>query len=236
MPVDLASNALMDLKTFYRMYQQQVDPNFTEDAGNRDEFVTRTINAASTIFDKFCNRRLKAQWYSYDPVDAAPIDEDDPEEDGIVYEHNLEYTIFDPPKGYVFWFPTYPVNTITIFSVRDVTITPSTDYLATDGYVLYNKQGKLIYEQGFDFGYYRTIKVKWNGGYANNSFEMFELQQLLFESIKVMINAPQNPLFQSETIGSYQYENYSATVLNNLKGMSPQTFANLGRFRRESIG
>jgi hypothetical protein len=236
MPVSLTNNALMDLDTFYQMYQQQVDPNFTSDGGVRDDFISRTINSASTVFDKFCNRRLKAQWYSYDIADEDPIDELDPNEDNIVYEYNLGYCIFDPPKFNNFWFPTYPVNSITSFLIRDVAVTESTDYLATDGYILYKNKGLLIYDQGFDFGYYKTIKVKWNGGYEADSPEMFELQYLLFESIKTIINSPQNPLLQSETIGGYQYENYSATVINTLKGFAPNIFANLGRFRKESIG
>ena len=86
MPVELAANALLDHKTFYKMYQQQVDPNYTEDGGNRDEFVIRTINSVSTIFEKFCNRRLKARSYSYASDQG--------------FETDLEYSVFTPEKGH----------------------------------------------------------------------------------------------------------------------------------------
>jgi hypothetical protein len=237
MTVTLAANALLDLESFYSMYQQQVNSSYeTDDGGPVDEFVIRSINAASTTFEKFCNRRLKAQYYSYDPDDALPIDEEDPNEDDIVYTYDLDYTVFDPPKNSRFWFPTYPINSITEFLVRDVEIIPSTNYLATDGYILYKNQGYLIYEQGFDFGYYKCVKVKWNGGYLDGSDEMYQLQHLLFQSIKTIISAPENPLLQSETIGSYQYQNYSGFVLNTLKAFAPEIFVNLGRYRKESIG
>jgi len=220
--VDIAANALLDHKLFYKMYQQQVDPNFTEDGGDKDEFVIRTINAASTIFEKFCNRRLKARSYSY-ATDQG-------------FETDLDYTIFDPPKSNRFWFPTFPVISITTFLIRDVTVTASTDYLATDGYILYKNKGLLVYDQGFDYGYHRCVKIKWRGGYEDDTPEMFELQHLLFQAIKIIINSPENPLLQSETIGSYQYQNYSGFVLNSLKAFSPEIFVNLGRFRVEAIG
>jgi hypothetical protein len=233
----LAANALLDLETFYVMYQQQVNSSYeTDDGGPVDEFVIRSINAASTTFEKFCNRRLKAQYYSYDPADALPIDDQDPNEDNIVYLYDTEYSIFDPPKSNRFWFPTYPINSINIFSIRDVVVSPSTDYFATDGYILYKNTGLLVYDQGFDYGYYRCVKVKWNGGYLDGSDEMYQLQHLLFQAVKTIISAPENPLLQSETIGSYQYQNYSGFVLNSLKAYSPEIFVNLGRYRRESIG
>jgi hypothetical protein len=233
MAVTLAVNALLDLTSFYSMYQQQVNSSYeTDDGGPVDEFVIRSINAASTTFEKFCNRRLKAQYYSYDPDDADPQKVGA----GILYNYDLEYTVFDPPKNSRFWFPTYPINSITKFLVRDVEVTPSINYLATDGYILYKNQGYLIYEQGFDFGYYKCVKVKWNGGYEDGSDEMYQLQHLLFQSMKTIISAPENPLLQSETIGSYQYQNYSGFVLNTLKAFSPEIFVNLGRYRKESIG
>jgi hypothetical protein len=233
----LAANALMDLETFYAMYQQQVNSKYlSDDGGPIDEFVIRTLNSTSTIFEKFCNRRLKARYYSYDPADVAPINNEDPLEDGIVYEYDPDYTIFDPPDYNKFYFPTYPVNSIQKLLITDVEVTASTDYLATDGYVLYNKRGLIIYDQGFDYGYLKNVKVKWNGGYADGTNEMYELQWLLLQAMKFVINAPANPLLQSETIGSYQYQNYSGFVLNTLKGFSPEVFVNLGRFRREPIG
>jgi len=233
MTVALAVNALLDLESFYSMYQQQVNSSYeTDDGGPVDEFVIRSINAASTTFEKFCNRRLKARYYSYDPDDADPQKVGA----GILYNYDPEYTVFDPPKNSRFWFPTFPINSITEFLVRDIEIIPSTNYLATDGYIIYKNQGYIIYEQGFDFGYYKCVKVKWNGGYLDGSDEMYQLQHLLFQSVKTIISAPENPLLQSETIGSYQYQNYSGFVLNALKSFSPEIFVNLGRYRKESIG
>jgi hypothetical protein len=219
--LSLNANALLDLNTFYHMYKTLVNPNLDEEDNDKKIMITWAINGVSEQFERFCNRPLKARDYSYLPADAS---------------YNPDRSIFDPPPKNVFWFPTYPVNSLTTLLVYDVAVAASTDNLATDGYILYNKTGKLIYDQGFYYGYYKTIKVKWNGGYSATSYEMSELQMLCFKMVNSLLGMKSNPLLQSETIGGYQYQLFSPTLINTMRGMSPDVYANLGRYRREAIG
>lgn len=217
----LNANALLDLNTFYHMYKTLVNSNLDEDDPDKKIMITWAINGVSESFERFCNRPLKARDYSYLPADAS---------------YNPDFAIFDPPKANVFWFPTYPVNSLTTFLVYDTAVTASTDNLATDGYILYNKTGKLIYDQGFYIGYYKTIKTKWNGGYSTTSYELAELQMLCFKMINALLQMKSNPLLQGETIGGYQYQLFSPTLINTMRGMAPDVYAALGRYRREAIG
>jgi hypothetical protein len=94
----------------------------------------------------------------------------------------------------------------------------------------------LIYDQGFYYGYYKTIQVEWNGGYEDSSYEMAELQILCFKMINALLQSKSNPMLQSETIGGYQYQLFSPTLTNTMRGMAPDVYAALGRYRREAIG
>lgn len=221
MDITLNANALMDLDTFYTLYQQLVDPTIKGDGADQDQMVVFLINAVSTAFERFCNRPLVHRTFHYDDGEA---------------DYAPEYTIFDPPPYNTFWFPTYPVTAITSFLIRGTAITETTDNLATDGYVLYKKTGKLIYDQGFDIGYYKTINVAWAGGYQSTDVEYHELQSLLFQTIKSLRNQPRNPILKSEKIGQYAYETHSAYLVSVMKGLAPEVFQGLGRYRREPIG
>jgi hypothetical protein len=219
--LELNPNALMDLNTFYHMYKTMVNSSFDEEDPEKKIMVTWAINGVSAAFERFCNRPLKAQDYSYKVGDA---------------NYNLAYTTFDPPPKNVFWFPTYPVNSLTTFLVFGNAVTPSTNSLATDGYILYNRTGKLVYDQGFYIGYYKTIQTEWNGGYKEGSYEMAELQVLCFRMVNSLLQSKSNPLLQSETIGGYKYQLFSPTLINAMRGLSPDVYSGLGRFRREAIG
>lgn len=217
----LNPNAIMDLNTFYHMYKSLVNSAFDEEDPEKKIMITWAINGVSAAFERFCNRPLKAQDYTY------KVGEDDYDESN---------SIFDPPPKNVFWFPTYPVNSLTTLLVFGIEVKPSTNSLATDGYILYNKTGKLIYDQGFYVGYYKTIKVEWNGGYDADSYEMAELQVLCFRMVNSLLQSKSNPLLQSETIGGYQYQLFSPTLINAMRGLAPDVYSGLGRFRREAIG
>lgn len=219
--LELNANALIDIETFYHMFKILVDGSLDEEDPDKKITITWAINSVSKAFESFCNRPLKAQDYTYDQTKAW---------------YSQSMSIFDPPRYSTFFFPTYPINSVTIFTVRDIIIPLSTNGLATDGYILYNKTGKLIYEQGFDYGYFQTIKTSWNGGYNIESDEMAELQALCFKMVKAILTAQSNPMLQSETIGGYQYQMFSPTVISNMKGMSPDVFQSLGRYKREAIG
>jgi hypothetical protein len=217
----LNSNALIDLETFYHMYKMLVNSSLDEDDADRKITITWAINAVSAAFERFCNRPLVARDYTYEVGHT---------------NYNDNMSVFDPPPSNIFWFPTYPVNSITTFLVYGSAVTASTNNLATDGYILYNRIGKLIYEQGFYYGYYKTIQVKWNGGYLVDSVERDELQNLCFKMIKALLAATANPMVQSETIGGYQYQLFSPFVISQMKGLAPDVLQALGKYRREPIG
>ena len=213
---ELDTTALIDVPFFSLM----LDECITEGTEDEDRAIN-TINFVSFMFDSFCNRRLVARDYTYNS------ESDD---------YDQDYSIFDGPKGQYFWFPTYPVNSITTFIISDITITPATSYNATDGYFLYNKQGKLYYYGGFDYGYPQNIQIAWNGGYTSSAPEMTELKQLCFEVCKNIYRrlGETSATLKSETIGTYSYQNFSPMELDKYKSMHPMVFQILSKkYRRE---
>jgi hypothetical protein len=218
----LNDNALMDTTYFYQMY---TDEDWLEDEKEKAR-IEDLINAVSTEFEKFCNRKLKARDYTYDDQDTGySID-------------NLHYAVFDAPQGYTFWFPTYPVNSVTEFIVSGNTISAAAadDYDASDGYMLYPRRGKIVYTQGFDYSYLQNIQIKWNGGYSDDHESMSDLKYLCFSAIKQFINAPDNQMMQSERIGNYTYKLMSADFQKELRGLAPTIFENLMPYRKVAFG
>jgi hypothetical protein len=216
----LNANALIDVTYFNQMWQDEsLDPDYIENC----------INAVSSSFEKFCNRNLKQRSYTY-------VSDDEDAEANIYYVP--EYCIFDAPPKNIFWFPTYPVSEVSYFEVSGIEVALSTNnsYMADDGYLLYNRSGKLFYSYGFDYPYSQNVRVKWIGGYADNSMEMSHLKYLCFMTLKDFVNAPQNMTYQSETIGQYSYKTIATTLLTQLQGLSPNVFADLSKYRREVIG
>lgn len=191
--------------------------------------VTGFINSVSMTFEKFCNRPLVARDFDYAPTVTV---------DGVTSAnpaYNEKYSIFDGIAGTEFYFPTYPVNSITTLMINDVVIAAATDYDDLTGYHLYNSRGKIVYYGSFYEGYNRNIKIKWNGGYAATAAEMEELKYLCFDMVKTLINSPTNPNLQSEKIGNYSYTNYSPHVLKEMQGLNATVFSGLKRYRKEAI-
>jgi len=218
----LNDNALIDTTYFYQMYS---DEDWLEDEKEKSR-IEELINAVSFEFEKFCNRKLKARDYTYDSEDEA-------------YSIDLiQYSVFDAPTGYTFWFPTYPVNSVTEFIVSGITISAADadDYDASDGYILYPRRGKIIYSQGFDYNYLQNIKIKWNGGYSDDHEAMSDLKFLCFSAIKQFMNAPDNEMMQSERIGNYTYKLMSADFQRELRGLAPTIFENLMPYRKVAFG
>lgn len=212
-------NALIDEEYFTTMWDGENDFNVDR--------LHNLINSVSTAFEKFCNRYLKERTFVSDEDD---IDEDE----GIFFIP--EYSIFDAPKGNTFWFPTYPVKEIDSFLISGTEIALSTDYTATEGYILYKSKGKLVYNYGFGYPYMNNVVVDWTGGYANDSIEMAHLKYLCFLVVKDTINAPQNMTYQSEKIGNYSYKTMPTYFLKALQGLSPIVFSDLYKYRKEAIG
>jgi len=219
----LNNNALIDTTYFYQMY---TDEDWLEDEKEKTA-IEAMINAVSSEFEKFCNRKLKARNYTYDSGDTDDYD-----------ANILHYAVFDGPTGYTFWFPTYPVNSVSelIISGTTISVADSDDYDASDGYVLNSRRGKIIYSQGYDYPYLQNVQVKWNGGYDDDHEAMSDLRYLCFSAIKQFMNAPDNEMMLSERIGNYTYKLMGADFQRELRGLAPTIFENLMPYRKVAIG
>lgn len=214
----LNANALIDKTYFEQMWQgEDIDTDQMENF----------INAISTAFEKFCNRFLIERTYTYVSAEENAASK-------IFYVP--EYTIFDAPPQTVFWFPTYPIAEVTEFLITDISISVTTGYIADDGYLLYTRTGKLVYSYGFDYPYMKNVKVKWKGGYPEDSPEISHLRYLCFLAVKDMVNAPQNMTYESERIGQYSYKTMPTSFMKSLQGLSPIVFSDISKYRREPIG
>lgn len=216
--MSLNNNALIDT-TYY--FQMADDEALLEDERAKN-MVEDMINAVSIQFEIFCNRILAERVFTHDA------------EDETNYDINLlHYSVFDAPKLATFFFPTYPV-TLSEFEVSGIEISAaaSNDYDATDGYILYPRKGKLIYNGMFDYPYLQNVKVKWTGGYNDAHPEMSDLKYLCFMAIKNYVNAPDNSMMESERMGNYTYKLMSPHFQTKLRGYSPQIFENLMKYRK----
>lgn len=218
----ISSNAFIDIDYFNQMAGDEDLIVISSSEQSIDELRLETlINITTKFFEEFCNRLLKARDFSYDPASD---------------NYNPEYSIFDPPLKTIFWFPTYPVNSITEFTISDTAIIASTGYADDSGYFLYSKTGKLVYSYGFDYGYIQNIKVKWNGGYDTTHEEYKELQYLTYLFVKYLWdNDPNDDGLISETLGNYKYTKASAKDLAKYFGVPPFIFYTLTNYKRIAI-
>jgi hypothetical protein len=211
--MSLLTTALIDID-----YYETMSGEDTTDITDR---IENLINITTISFEKFCNRLLKARDFDYLSTSS---------------DYNQLYTIFDGIEGKQFYFPTYPVNTLTTLVISDLTITAATDYDDLDGYHLYNSRGMLIYHGGFDFGYNKNVKIKWNGGYTANHEDMEELKYLCFDMVRTMnqnIENAMNTTLKSEKIGNYAYTNFEPGTMYKMQGLNPNVFAALKKYRKE---
>lgn len=209
----LLSSAFIDVDYFRIITDDDID------SGSNDEKrLIYLINSVTKIFENICGRKLKSRNFSYD----STSDDYDP-----------LYAIFDPPPEKIFWFPTYPVNSLTTLIISDETITASTGYDDDDGYFLYSKTGKLYYSYGFDYGYNQNIKTIWNGGYSSTDDEYAELQYLTYQVVKKLWDGdPTSDDLLSEKLGSYQYTKANPNDLAKFFGLPSFVFYNLFNFKK----
>ena len=219
--MSLNYNALLtvnEFNTFWTgaMYEEQ-DPR-----------LIAIINATSVAFENICNRRLKEMIFT--PTES---EEDLTASIPIVYDER--YSFFDNVQGNFIYLPTFPVDSITSMTINGTAVTASDDYDADEGYILYKKTGKIVYDQEFYEGYYKNVRIKWQGGYPAASPEMDHLKFLAFNTIKDILNSPSSGKMKSEKIGRYQYTLYDSEQLTNLSSFSPEVYSNLMYYRKESI-
>jgi hypothetical protein len=215
----LNKNALID-STYY--FQMSDDEALLEDEQIKN-MIEDTINAVSTQFEKFCNRILVERTFTHDISDTTNYD-----------ANLLHYCVFDAPKLASLFLPTYPVTTLTKLEISgtEISAAASDDFDASDGYILYNSAGKIIYSQGFDFPYLQNVKMIWKGGYNDDHPEMSDLKYLCYMAIKNYVNAPENSMMESERMGNYTYKLMSPFFQKELRGFSPQIFENLMKYRK----
>jgi hypothetical protein len=219
--MELANNAIIDLDYYTSMNGTYLDAD--------EDKIIATINYVSMVFEKFCNRVLKARTFDY----AETITVDDVVSANPYYD--AKYSIFDGIEGVEFYLPTYPANSITTLMINDVVIAEATGYADLDGYHLYKSRGKIVYYGGFYNDYHNNVKIKWNGGYTATDAEMEELKFLCYDMVKTLRNSPLNSNLQSEKIGNYAYTNYSPRALQEMSGLNAVVFSGLKRYRKEVI-
>lgn len=227
--MELIDSALIDLE-YYDILAGTAYADETTPSADANKIMA-LINNVSVSFEKICNRVLKARTFDYDITKP---------------EYDEKYSIFDGPKGVYFYFPTYPVNSVTKFMINDIEIVVATAYDDIAGYHLYKSQGKIAYYGGYsyaalsgrgsyEYGNFRNVKVKWNGGYNSTDMEMEELKYLCYDMVRTLLYAPNNPNLQSEKIGNYAYTNFSVVNLIAMKGLNPKVYSDLMRYRKEVI-
>jgi hypothetical protein len=216
--MSLNNNALIDLEYYFTLAHEAVEGDLAE-----RNYLEAVINAVSTQFEIFCNRILKERVFTHDSSDTDNYD-----------VNLLHYCVFDAPKLGTFWFPTYPIKTLSEIEISGTVLSEAAadDLDASDGYILYPRRGKLVYAQGFDYPYLQNVKIKWTGGYNNTHPELSDLQYLCYMAIQNYVNAPENSMLESERMGNYAYKLMSPHFQTQLRGYSPQIFENLMKYRK----
>lgn len=217
----ITANSFISIDYFNAMANEVLVPVSSSGQSTDEMRLVNLINAVLRFMEKFCNTLLKARDFSYISTDAS---------------YNPKYAIFDPPQGNTFWFPVKPVNSITTFMISDEVITPATDYEGSDGYILYPEKGCLIYTYGFDYGYRRNVKVKWNGGIQINTDDYFELQYIQYLFVKFLFDDdPNNDVIASETLSNYSYKTTDIREYAAYLGIPMFVFNRLLVYRRNYI-
>lgn len=206
----LNSSSFIDLEYFNTM------SGLTIVVGSTEETIFNNFaNSVINLFEYFCSRKLKERDYS-------STDEED-----------AEFTIFDGINGNTFWFPTYPISEVTLFSISDITILPATSFDDSSGYFLNKKMGKLVYFGGFDPNYLQNIKSDYTGGYNSDSLEYAELQSLSYKMIFDLYNSSSDSSdLVSERIGDYSYTKANPKDMTKYQGLFPNIFFALSKYKR----
>lgn len=215
----LSEHAFIDIDYFNQMADDNLVVESSSGQSTDELRLVALINSVTVFMEKFCNRPLKARDFSYISTDSS---------------YNPQYAIFDPPSGENFWFPTYPVNSITTFLVSGTAIVPTAEYdLSDDGYVLYASMGKLYYPYGFDLGYRQNVKIKWNGGIQEGTDEYEQLKYIQYLFVRQLFDSdPINDDIVSETLVNYSYKKASSKELAEYFGIPLFVFNRLEQYRR----
>ena len=205
-------------------------------AGSSDEFnLIFNVNIVSDLFEKILGRPILAREYSYISTDV------DVNKNSI---YDPDRTIFDGPKGKIFWFPVYPINIIDTFMINGSLILPASPYTPDnsdtyneDGYFLESlKWGKLTYIPGFFHSLKQNVVTKYNAGYLSSSFEYQTIQYLCYQStIQFQSFSPEVGNLDFEKLMDYTYKKIDAKQLDKYQSLIPDVWRALQLYKRTSF-
>lgn len=166
------------------------------------ELIVRQI---SGFMEGYTHRKLKARDYSY----LVAADSEDAIGDG---------------NGDC-WFHTkqYPINSVTTLIIGDTAVTEGT--WDTAGYILYKRQGKIYYENGFD-NYRKNVKLVYNAGYDDDSEGYADLNFVCCALCQYIWDNKERLGLKSEFLGRYRY------TRGNFKDTDEWIFKTLDRYVR----
>lgn len=136
----------------------------TADGGDRDAFIEDLIDRVTAQCEQYTGRKLKARDYHYDSADS------DYDPDNAILDGNGEQYLFTPQ---------WPINSVSILTIGDTTITERESWDET-GYVIYKDQGR-IYLAGYTFTEgIKNIFLAYNAGYTTipEDLEQSVIQQV----------------------------------------------------------
>ena len=153
-----------------------------------DALLEMLINNATGFMYRFTNRNLKARDY----VHALSAD--------------IPYARYNGDTSKIVILKEYPINSVSELLINGDTIAAaeSTDYYGSTGYLIYSKEGKLYYANGFDTGK-QNVRVSYNAGYAADTKEILELELLCQELVVLMYYKKDKIAFKSEKWANYSY-------------------------------
>ena len=203
--VDWAFTDLDDMKRFL---------GIDEDTDTDNDLLVTLINRASSFMENFTDRRLIATTYTA----------------GVTTRENCYY---DGDGSKRLFLKQYPVNSVSsvVCSGDTISAASATDYYGSTGYLLYNKRGELYYENGFDVGK-QNVRVSYNAGYAVETREYLELQELCRSLVARVYNNRNHLGFKSETLFNYRY---TVADLKDEAGGIGSLHQTLNRYRRKII-
>jgi hypothetical protein len=166
------------------------------------------LKQISAFMENHTHRKLKARDYSY----LVVADEEDAfgDGDGTTWFHTKQY----------------PINSITTLIIGDTEIDEG-DWNSA-GYIVYKKQGRIYYENGFD-SYRKNIKLIYNAGYTTSSEEYADLNLVCCVLCKYIWDNKGKLGLKAEYLGRYRYQR------GNFKDTDQWVFDILDRYKRSSF-
>jgi len=179
-----------------------------------DDLICRLINSTSSFIEKATDRKLAARDYSKDDLN-------DREDSWLNGDNTTKLHL-----------KQYPVNSVSYIEVNSSEISEAaiTDYYASAGYMIFNRQGMLYYESGWSMGI-QNVRASYNAGYAEGTPEREELRELCNALVALVFKTKDSLGLKSERIGNYSYTKANLKDIQVLFGVDGLFIIN--RYRRK---